>query len=649
MKIKLCKDYRYRAYVVDFTKIPLSELLRRNAERGYKKIPEDKVTKMWERSQIIEVPDFFEVISPEEFGQALENEIVDLSSFKKINHFGDIHGCYTVLRQAITEIKADEFYIFTGDYLDRGIENAEVLSFLLSIKDKRNVVLLKGNHEIHLENYAYDLPNTGKKTADTIKELEAEGIQKKAIRVFCRKLRTVFYYEYKGKKVLCTHGGVPEIPQQLARIKDIQFVKGVGGYEFNIDKAFEENHLLEDVYQVHGHRNTRGLPVEASKNSFNLEGGVEHGGHFRQLTLSDSGFESICFKNTVFELSDDVVMLQSVQKMVEVLRKDDGIKERRYGNIASFNFNEDVFYKQAWTLRNVKARGLFINTAINKIVCRGYEKFFNTGELLETTPDSIKKLKYPLTGYLKENGFFGMLGYDEESNLLTYASKSTVDGVYAIWFKNIFMKTINEDSQLLLRQYLKITNACLTFEVIDPEHSPHLIEYPKAKIVLLDVIYRTPVFQKLPYDELIAFSNKFGFEVKQKAFTFKDYESFEGWSNSSSLYGYKYKGSFIEGVVFEDASGYMFKSKLGFYKFWKQMRSIKDNLLKISLDNETGTILKNGIIHPSQVFKKEETSELAKRFILWMFTLDGNDIKSSDIITLRKRFYEDLELKELSA
>lgn len=32
-------------------------------------------------------------------------------------------------------IKDDEMYIFVGDYIDRGIENAEVIAFLMSIKD----------------------------------------------------------------------------------------------------------------------------------------------------------------------------------------------------------------------------------------------------------------------------------------------------------------------------------------------------------------------------------------------------------------------------------------------------------------------------------------------------------------------------------
>ena len=53
-------------------------------------------------------------------------------------------------------IKDDEMYIFTGDYIDRGMENAQVVAFLLSIMDRKNVLLLEGNHEKGLWQWAKD-------------------------------------------------------------------------------------------------------------------------------------------------------------------------------------------------------------------------------------------------------------------------------------------------------------------------------------------------------------------------------------------------------------------------------------------------------------------------------------------------------------
>lgn len=53
----------------------------------------------------------------------------NLSKYKKIHHIGDLQGCYSVLKEYIKTIKEDEFYIFLGDYINRGIENGKVINF----------------------------------------------------------------------------------------------------------------------------------------------------------------------------------------------------------------------------------------------------------------------------------------------------------------------------------------------------------------------------------------------------------------------------------------------------------------------------------------------------------------------------------------
>ena len=84
---------------------------------------------------------------------AIEIKPIDLSKYKAVVHVGDIHGCATVLKYAITEIDPDTFYIFCGDYIDRGIENAEVMKLLREWYKLPNVLLLEGNHERWLKKY----------------------------------------------------------------------------------------------------------------------------------------------------------------------------------------------------------------------------------------------------------------------------------------------------------------------------------------------------------------------------------------------------------------------------------------------------------------------------------------------------------------
>ena len=162
---QMCQDYRYRIYCVDFTDIPIDETKRRNANRDkLKRVPEEVIDNMYKRFATQKVPSGIKVIKPDEL-DTIWMKLIDLSEYKKIHHIGDIHGCYTALKTYLDEnggIKDDEFYIFCGDYIDRGIENVETLQYLISIKDKNNVLLLEGNHEIWLKLYSHDCKSWSK-------------------------------------------------------------------------------------------------------------------------------------------------------------------------------------------------------------------------------------------------------------------------------------------------------------------------------------------------------------------------------------------------------------------------------------------------------------------------------------------------------
>ena len=149
----LVSKYRYRVNVVDFTQVSVEELKRRNATRGFRKVPEDVIDKMsialadWN-----EVKKQYTVVSPEEAAEMIKLPLVPFEipeNYNKVVIFGDIHGCMDPLTEYFKKNPFDENtnYIFTGDYIDRGLQNKEVLEFLISIKDKKNCVFLEGNHE----------------------------------------------------------------------------------------------------------------------------------------------------------------------------------------------------------------------------------------------------------------------------------------------------------------------------------------------------------------------------------------------------------------------------------------------------------------------------------------------------------------------
>lgn len=386
----LAHTYRYRIFCIDMTDVPIDECKRRNLLRpAYKQVPEVAIDKMYARFETQKIPAGIKPLKREELDQIWFKPI-DLSEYKKIHHIGDIHGCNTVLQEYFKDgFKDDEYYIFCGDYIDRGLENVEVVKFLAEIIDKKNVLLLEGNHERWLWYWSHG--GTGKSRefeTKTRKQLEEANIDPKLARMIYRKLGQCAYYKYHGKTVLVTHAGLSKIPENMTKIATEQMIKGVGTYgEYfataqNFEKSTDEN-----TYQIFGHRNTEESPVHMLERTFNLEGRVEFGGKLRIVTLDKNGFETLELQNTVFKPAEKETPVEytaqekSVMQVVDEMRKSKFISEKKFGDISSFNFTRDAFYKSVWDAQTIKARGLFIDTVNGKVIARSYNKFFSPQEL----------------------------------------------------------------------------------------------------------------------------------------------------------------------------------------------------------------------------------------------------------------------------
>ncbi|MCR8994572.1 AAA family ATPase [Brevibacillus laterosporus] len=307
----LATQYRYRVYVVDFSDIPLETLLEQNKMRPeYKHVPDHVIMNAHERMRTESIPKFATVIKPHEFQDVMQFTPTDYTNeYKKIHHIGDIQGCFDALMQYFEDtghkfqqmyeiqhlyeddipvyfpiLNDDELYIFVGDLLDRGIQNAEVLNFFLYIYKFKNVVLVEGNHEYHIWKWANDeepvsnefknftqsqLENqfletvvdevevkqslfgkiiskiTGNKSTvlESREELNTSALKKykKEVRQLYRKFRQLVYYTHLDTRVLVTHGGISKMPENLLYMSTEQFIKGVGDYECDIDCAWDKN------------------------------------------------------------------------------------------------------------------------------------------------------------------------------------------------------------------------------------------------------------------------------------------------------------------------------------------------------------------------------------------------------------------------
>jgi len=581
MKYKtLAKKYRYRIYCVDFSDVTIEEAKKRNASREpFKRVPENVIDRMYTRLQEnIELPSGIKMIKPEEIDELLIKPI-DLSSYKKIHHIGDIHGCYTVLMEYLKEgIKDDEFYIFLGDYIDRGIENANVVKFVTSLINHKNVLFLEGNHEKWLRMWAdCEVSYSKEFEENTRKELEKEAVKRKSCREFCRKLAQCAYYKYNEKTFFVSHAGVSTIPGNPLFISTKQMIEGVGGYDDveTIEQTFDET-MPDDYYQIHGHRN-RNLPVHSSARNYDLEGQVEFGGFLRCVQIDKKGIHTVEMHNEVYNRFESIT---TEKDAIQAFRTDPDIKEKKHGNISSFNFTRDAFNNKRWNTRTVTARGLYINTAEEKIIARGYNKFFNMEETESTKMLNLQRnLAYPLQAYVKENGYLGIIGLDTASNDLFITSKSDITGDYAIWFKELFLKKTTAETRENMIEYIKKHDVTFLFEVVDIEHDPHIIDYDESEIYLLDIVKNDLQFSKLNYYELFAIASLFSLKCKKLAYTINSWNDFLNWNEMISSQDYKYIGKFIEGFVIEDSSGFMFKKKCNYYRNWKLLRGIKDRIL----------------------------------------------------------------------
>ena len=460
---ELADQYKYRMYCVDFTDVPLDVCKKQNLQRSEDKIvPEQSIENIYSRFATQPVPAGVEVIKPNELDKILEKPI-DLSSYRKVALIGDIHGCYDTLMQYFKNgLEDDVEYIFLGDYIDRGNQNAEVMKWLYSIKDRPNVCLLEGNHERWIQAYGMNVEAKSKEFEEKTKgQLILGGFDQKMARIFYRKLRQMSHFTYNDIEVLATHGGIPCMRTNLTYIPTCALINGVGEYNEYQDVADTwMRETKENQYQVHGHRNTAQDPVQLADRVFNLEGEVEFGGKLRIVELDSTGWNVVELANCQPITEDaniEKAPVETVEQAVEYLRNNKFVKEKKLGNgISSFNFTREAFYSANWTRQTVLARGLFIDTDNNKIMARSYEKFFRINEVRETEMIALKnRLKFPVKAYVKENGFLGIVSYNYKTDDLFIATKSSDKGDCAEYFNKI-LEPYKENILKQLRYYHEI-------------------------------------------------------------------------------------------------------------------------------------------------------------------------------------------------
>ncbi|MCB9979197.1 MAG: metallophosphoesterase [Rhodospirillales bacterium] len=225
--------------------------------------------------------------------------IVDLSKYKSVYHIGDIQGCSAPLEDFLNQyFDPESFYIFCGDYLDRGPQNDSVFLRLHDdLMNRENVMLLWGNHESDLIRFANGRPLKIAEFRDaTLPQLLGAGVTREMAYDFCKKLRDVFVYQYGRKKVLCCHGGVLDLPRRFLTHPSREFR---GEATKDLKELFDGPVVMHHSFnaavngtewiQVHGHTNAEKKGINHFQHTILLNDYPELGKSMRVWRLEADG------------------------------------------------------------------------------------------------------------------------------------------------------------------------------------------------------------------------------------------------------------------------------------------------------------------------------------------------------------------------
>lgn len=636
----LANTYKYTIYYLEFD-TPLEECLKRNRERvGYKYVPEKVIERTWETIKNKEkLPSVFKKINS--IDEIINFYTADVNEYKKVIIIGDIHSCAEPLKEVLKDFSEENLYVFVGDYFDRGIQAVETFKIMLDLLEKPNVVLIEGNHENNsIKKFINDEEKYTKSFEETtlqplLKEFELDYI-KSSLKKIYKRLRQCFAFEFRGKKFLCTHGGLPLVPK-LALISAREMIKGVGRYETEIGEIYSENYkkgLCQDFIQVHGHRG-----INDGEYSYCLEGRVEFGGELKILTIDNDGnIEKYGIKNDVYNrglklpmsgVTEKVEKFNTANELINEMigHKFITVKECDY-NLISLNFNREAFNKKKWNDLTIKARGLFVDRDSGEVKIRSYNKFFNFGERHVNLGYLHKYATYPIRVFKKYNGFLGLASVIDGNIVL--ASKSVTSGKYKDIFQSIWDK-VEDSVKELLKQTMIENNCTAVFEVVSPEYDPHIIKYDKEHLYLLDFIENKLDIDTHNID--LEFSENLMKKVEFSSIILTKKELITKLENYNELYNFldeKAKSlEEFEGYVLCDNSGLMFKFKLPYYMLWKERRTW--------LERYRSALSKGKKIEIKDIEKDEN-----RHFKKFLLKLGKDKLQGLSIIDVREMYEESL-------
>ena len=514
---ELAKYHAYEILIVDFSNVPFETICKRNNMQTDELYSIDELQELYDTLKNSEIPIKCKVIQPDDIKELLHAEPYNLNGYKKIHHIGDIHGSYHVLQQYLGTMKNDEFYIFLGDYIDRGFQNYEVLQFLLRIMDRKNVCLIEGNHEKWLWYWANNRDIESKEfRLNTQVELEQKGFSKQDAHRFYTKLVPYFFYRFHDKRVICTHGGISNMPQYPILLSAAQSIHGVGSYlnASSISQAFAQN-VSDNFYQVFGHRNKTDLPVCLYNKSFILESKVEFGGYLRTLQLSQHGFVDKSLRNTIFVNKEEKEAKRKLQKFF------DYIANNKKFILSSFKDFTNIGYP----------------TKISKDICELAYSFSPC--IIDTKKWQIAGRGYHISMDKKSHFRSNKTEILEQISTPLYITRKLFGKKFIITYYNGKFYTYKDsiiESRLPKFLQDKSKQSKLTHLFKNQSHSMLCLQTTKHEVYLLNVFANQPQANAYTYNEKEKIATLLNIKTPKILFTIKDKIKFNTFMKALNKY-----------------------------------------------------------------------------------------------------------------
>lgn len=383
--IELAKQYQYQVFIVNVgLKLSLNELLKRNAKReNIDQVSEAQLRQDLHVLQTEYLPVAYQQLTEKQFIQELAIKPINANKYHDILVIGDVQSCGSALKKALGQYRPDRLYILLGDYFDRGCEPVSVMKTLQHWCQYPNVILISGNHEIHLEHFANNEPLTGKSfQKETLPALTKAGFTREDVRNLLSYMHPVVEISFHQQRMFFTHAGLANtqfaLYKQFSLQDDTFFTKGIGGYNYDLDVEFNKHHPT-NLIQFHGHRNSFNYPVimNSKQASFNLEQKAEHGNKLGAVLITNVNnhlqFADVSVKNDYWNHEYVPFDQNSDQRLdLHVLLKSHKLQSKTIAEGLKLITIKPMYRNMTqWTSQMTQANNIVVDTG-NHLVARSY-------------------------------------------------------------------------------------------------------------------------------------------------------------------------------------------------------------------------------------------------------------------------------------